>query len=1025
MQRNSSNYYSKSLLAMPWGMALAAALVVSSGDAALGQKCCQKKMVEKDSCDIAKQACTTSDFSLDSLQIGEARANTFTHSLQDRACLDVDPDGNLLVVWDSRRLELGSYGVAAQLFDPLGRRIGTEIHVNEYMPNAQHEPALAFDKSGQAWIAWESYNQDGDGSGIYLRRFGRDANGDFKAMSSESLVNTTTSSDQFDPSVTVNGKGNVIVTWSYRNADADNEIHTMARIYDSNGQPATDEFRVDNGINSFDRVSTGVGLDDGRFVLAWSRTDAQGDPAGIFMCIVNPDGSLVSNEMQINDSTDGSFHIEPAIDADASGRFVVTWLKTRKDIDGYDVLAQRFDTNGDAVGDTMRVSPDTDKWISGSSVAMAEDGRFTISYNIHSDMDVVNAPQPEPVHPSTLMAQVYDANGNQISEAFQVNQMNEGQHNQAASSNSRRAVWSGMNQIAFAWDGMVDGDKSGIGLTVLAPKTLNILAPAVVEPRMACEGLTPNDVRVPPIPTENWVPQDPEIGIASVGPDFGFLSWTTTEWQPPDPDLAVGPDHIITVVNMRMKIHDKVGNELSQEYLEDFWGALGANYFVFDPVAQYDALADRFVIAAAEHEGGDYYKSHLDIAVSKTSNPLDGWNKYRFSLSSIGAFVDFENLGIGTDAYYLSADYFAGGGNQIHIFEKAPMLVGGAVTMKHIQTDGGQVSLGSTTNYDANAVAQYFATSYSGSNTSLKLHAVQNATGTPTLKTYNLTVPYFSNPPYASQKGSSNQISTVDLRIKHGVHRNGTLWLSHTIGENNTARVRWYEIAMNGWPNSGSNPSLTQSGTFNYGTGQHSWFPDISVDSAGDAVIVSNRSSSNDYVYIARTVRKAGDATGTFRESVRLQESDGAHTGGRWGDYSGVDEDPADPGVFWNHHEYNSGTGTNWRTWVGRVDTDKSMVLTTSDLTRGVQATLTSTGATPNGVVYFAYSFGGSGSTYVPFLNATLDIKNPTSAGSDVADAAGTAVLNKVVPNNAPLKEIWIQAIENKNTSNVVSKFIN
>ena len=97
----------------------------------------------------------------------EVRANTYTRSTQHNASLDIAQDGRTLVAWASRRQEMGSYGIFAQLFDPLGRAIGTELHVNNYMPGGQIEPSVTFAADGTAWIAWCSYgHQDGQAAGV-------------------------------------------------------------------------------------------------------------------------------------------------------------------------------------------------------------------------------------------------------------------------------------------------------------------------------------------------------------------------------------------------------------------------------------------------------------------------------------------------------------------------------------------------------------------------------------------------------------------------------------------------------------------------------------------------------------------------------------------------------------------------------------------------------------------------------------------------------------------------------------------
>ncbi len=974
---------------------------------------------------FAVAAASADDTRLDlgRLAFHEAQANTFTHSAQDRACLAIDTKGNVLVVWDSRRQELYSYGVVGQYFDPLGRPIGSEMRINAHAPGMQHESAVVFDNQDRAWVTWESNDQDGDASGIYLRAFSA-KDGGFAPITDEIAVNTTTKGSQCDPSIAINSKGEICVAWC--SAEVDGRAVATARLFDSTGQPASEEMVIGASASGQDRLASVAALSDGRFVVAWDHVDGKGVPAGLVARTIAPHRESVLGVVQrLTPEHAGATHIEPALAVNGRDEIIVTWMHLGELAQGYDVVAQRFDADLQPLAGVQVVSAFTGAWQSGAAVTVAGNDDFMIAWNVDGDKQPLTPDLRVPT-PSTLMARSYDSTGNALGDATVVKQSEYGKHSLAAASNAQRIAASSLGTFAFAWDGRAGDDESGIGLLVAAPASLDLPAPPAVERLAAGHELTADDVRVPPIRTENWKPQERELFPALAGPDFGFQAFTTTEWQPPDPDLAVGPNHVVCVVNMRIMVLDKNGNQISEEYLEDFWGDLGANYFVFDPVAQYDHYSDRFVVAAAEHEGGNSSQSRMDIAVSKTSNPADGWHKYRFALNSIGSFVDFENLGIGKDAYFISADYFGGGGNNIHIFEKAPMLVGDPITMRWIRTVNDIISLGSTDDFDANSPAQYFASSFAAGSNRIRIYALRNPNTSPTLMQFDLTVPGFSNPPSAPQRGSSNRLATIDRRIKHGVYRDGSLYLTHATGENNIARVRWYQIAMNGWPTSGQNPTLTQSGNLDPGAGQYSWFGDIGVDADGDMVIVANRSSTADYPFVSRFVRKAGDPTGTFRAESRLVESTGAHTGGRWGDYAGVDEDPAEPGVFWSHHEYNEGTGTNWRTWVGRVDSDQALVLEAPTvLTRGSLESFTTRAAKPGATVYVVYSMQGLGSTYVPALDATLKLAQPRLAGSSIADAAGTATLSMMIPNNAPRVPVWIQTIENRNTSNVIAATIN
>lgn len=1000
-------------------------------------------------------------------QVTETQANTFTKSLQDNACLAADSAGNILVVWESRRQEVGTYGVVGQLFDQFGRRIGNEFRVNQYVHGVQHEPAVAFDtKNNIAWIVWESMDQDGDSAGIYMRRFMQSVDGSMLPLSDETLVNQTTKNAQLDPAVTVNSRGDALITWCERNNDNINTQRAMGRIYNNNtGKPFSDEFALNDFCDGQDRFVNAANLQvDNKFAVVWDRIDKSGNPEGIYLRFINNDGSFVSETKHIASAESAhNYPIEPVINSAAEinnnnnnnqqqqqkqlqDHIVITWMAINENGNGYDVMAQRFNDEGNAIGKQIIVSPFSGSWQSGAAVAVRANGSFIVSYNVFGKREQIKLDDEqneiETETPADIMAQVFDVNDLPQGVPVSINQTVEGKQTLGVASNANRLIWNAdNNSMACAWDGNIENDQQGIGLTVFTPADIpipdmpanyaaNTGVPAGNELAIADVRLnsTVTSITADPIMTEHWVPQERELLPASVGPDYGFIGFTTTEYQPPDPDIAVGPEHIVGVVNMRIAIFDKAGNELYNDYLENFWGELGADYWIFDPVAQYDHLAQRFVVVAGEHEANIKTKSRLDIAVSKTSNPMDGWHKYRFNLEAYGDYFDFENLGIGTDAYYVASDYFDGAGSRLHIMEKAPMLVGDPVSINFIQIEPTKsISMGPLDMIDDDAPAHYMISSFSGYRTLLKLYAVTEPFAVPpTIVTYNVPVAWFDLPPDATQKDSTRLLPTLDFRIKHGVYRHGSIWVAHTVGEEDTARTRWYEIDMKGWPASGDLPAVKQWGVIDLGVDQHNWFQDIGVDAEGDVAIACNRSSLQDYPFVSRFVHKVNDAPGTVRQEVRMMESNGAHTGTRWGDYGGIDEDPAEPGVFWNHHEYND-YGKNWRTWVGRFDTDQSMVLEIpAELVRGELAQFNLYGTAANGMTHLVYSIAGPGSTYVPALDVTLDIKKPKLGLSTIADANGYAEFRTVIPNSVPPGlSLWFQCAEFGNTSNLVEAVVN
>ena len=988
--------------------------------------------------------CASKAASADALagrRLVEVRANTYTDNRQERPSFDVNARGEVFVAWGSRRQERGNFGVFGQRFDALGRPLGTEMHLNAFMPGHQLHPAVAIDDARDVtWVAWESSGQDGHMGGIVARRFGTPSDAAvFGPLGGEFLVNAETFNHQATPALAVNARGEALIVWA--SASKDGRAIVLGRVFNADGSAKSGEFRLSAFEDGHERIPGVTALSDGRFAVAWARAAGEKSTSSVFARVFNANGQAVSDAICVADgAVAGDLdQIEPSIDSNGANRFAVTWLRANAR-QSYDVVARAFAADGTPLTNELIVADVADEgWRSGASVAVAPDGRLAVAYNVTGERDPAIESQVSPSRPkapAAVFARLFDASGAPVGERFQVNAFDADDQCLPVAANARRMAWTSLDQLAFAWQGKVDADeKSGVGLTLLVPNALDVAAPPAVERVPALVDLTRAEyfasagigadgqavetaAFVPPIFDPNKIPEEPEVGVAGVGPDFGFIGFADTGWMPPDPDLAVGPNHVVVAVNGGVKFYTKAGVQTFTDTLNGFFAEVGGNDFVFDPVNLWDIHSNRFIMAATEHDGsGDY----ICVAVSDDTDPNGTWHKYRFNVDSLGNFVDFPDLGVDDEAIYVTTDYFSSPvGNRIHIFPKAPMLVGDPVQLKSIKTSSDWRSLGAVKTYDVDAPAQYFASAWTGSSTRIAIDAVRNPLGTPTRDTINLTVPTFSDPPSAQQKGTSNRLDTIDTRIKNGVYRNGRLYFAHTIGQSNTARVRWYEIDPRGWPASGDTPVLVDSGTFDLGAGQHNWFGDISVDADGSVAIAMNQSSSADYPFISRAVRRAGDTSGTFRVPVRLQESPAGYNGSRWGDYSGIDEDPVEPGVFWSHHEYCA-AANSWRTWIGRFDVNRTIVLAAGPFVAGQPATMTASNCRPGETVAFFYTLRGEGSTFVPQLNVTLGLNRPQLVGTDAADSLGVASVTRNVPGNAPDgATVHVQAAETENLSNVV-----
>lgn len=925
----------------------------------------------------------------------EIQANTFTSNRQQDACVAADAEGNLLVSWGSRRQEQGTYGVFAQLLDPRGRPLTTEIHVNQYLPSEQAKPAVTFDAEGNGWILWHSVGQDGDGTGIFARRFGFTEQG-FEALGDEFQVNDINAGDQLDAVLAALPGGGVVATWS--GPEEDRRV-LYARRFNALGKAVGEEFRLSHDSSREERAPALTSTPKG--VLAvWGRFNDVLSPEGIGACHLSFDaeGQPQRDTFTVHRGED-AFTIEPSVDAAADGSFVVGWMSSQGGPD-YQAMVQRFDASHVTQGEAMAVEAGGNARRTGAQVAMAPDGRFVVAYNVLYPKQLSSAGH-RPTEPTSIFARRFAQDGSPLGEGFRLNKFDTGEQTMQAGINATNLLWTAQDQVLAAWHGKLPNDSRGVGVTMLVPEAFQPTAPAVIEPLAAAL-----DITEPMVHGANAKPEYDPLFVRgphvppppAAGGSGGFEAIVNTGWTPPDPDLAVGPNHIVTVANGEISFHTKAGVRTFVDEIAGsggFWGSVGAGGFVFDPVALYDPHTDRFVVAAADGAGSN---DSIVLAMSDDNDPNGTWHKYRFVISSTCGFYDFPNLGINDEAIFLAGDCFSGGGNRVFMWDKSLVMNGSPVTTKQLQTSGGTQSVGATKNYDTNSPG-YFATTYSSSSSKLLLKAITDPNGTPQLHQIEINVPGFAFPPDADQLGTSNKADTIDWRIKNGVVRNGSLWVAHNTGENNTARVRWHEIALNGWPTGGT-PSAVQTGTLNFGTGEHNWFGDINVTATGDAVIAFNRSSSSQYISVEFVSRKSSDPLGTMSLPKVLQNSTSPETGSRWGDYAGVEQDPNDPGTFWSHHEYRTG---GWRTWVGEFSVSQELSLATPLLIPGTNSSWTADNALSGESVHFLVSLN-AGTWAPPQLGGlVLDMGTPaTYVGSAVANASGTASLLVPVPSGAP-----------------------
>ena len=315
----------------------------------------------------------------------EFQVNAYTSNDQGFPDVCSDAGGNFVVVWSSTGAHFGPNvgqdgdlaGVFARRFASDGAPRGSEFQVNTYTSNIQAFPAMACVPSGAFVVVWNSYKQDGNGYGIFGQRY--DSMG--AASGTEFEVNSFTPFSQDYASITSDSAGNFVVVWASYTQDGDG-FGIFGRRYASTGEPLTTEFQVNTWFTASQSVPAIVGDDDGRFVIVWTSSDQDGDDGGVFGQRFDSLGLRAGTEFQVNSHTAGRQH-EAAISADGDGNFVVVWTSTDGDGSGSSIFGQRFDPGGAEVGLEFLVNTDASGSAYVPDVAVDPMGSFVVVWTTY------------------------------------------------------------------------------------------------------------------------------------------------------------------------------------------------------------------------------------------------------------------------------------------------------------------------------------------------------------------------------------------------------------------------------------------------------------------------------------------------------------------------------------------------------------------------------------------------------------------------------------------------------------------
>ncbi len=426
---------------------------------------------------------------------------------------------------------------------------------------------------------------------------------------------------------------------------------------------------------------------------------------------------------------------------------------------------------------------------------------------------------------------------------------------------------------------------------------------------------------------------------------------------PPDTMGAVGPAHLMTMLNTQVRIQTRSGTPVSTVSLATFWtGVSGLVGDPFDPHLVYDSLSGRWL--ATVFADGDFATSKVWFAISAGSNPTGTWAFYQFKADPAfpagTTWADFPWLGVNAAWIAITANMFTVAGSpafvgaKMWVIDKATALAGGTLTvtvfLPGFDGVGGfdGFALSPAVTFSAGEPTLYIVDSsgwVSGGTALLRLSritgtgpapswSVQPGSSFPNSGEFFVANNFDNTQVGAPQLGTGGLIDSGDTRMHATTFRNGRLWGVHTggrpVGAVNRTAVFWYQLNPAAMP-----APIVQSGVLDGGAGVHLIFPSITANAANDAFVGLSRTDATRFAEAVYTSRNAADTAGSMGPLTLLKAGEDSYVKDfgqgviRWGDFSATSVDPLDDTNFWTIQEYAAldvgptSDDDRWGTWWG------------------------------------------------------------------------------------------------------------
>jgi hypothetical protein len=417
--------------------------------------------------------------------------------------------------------------------------------------------------------------------------------------------------------------------------------------------------------------------------------------------------------------------------------------------------------------------------------------------------------------------------------------------------------------------------------------------------------------------------------------------------NPSDNSIAVGPEHVVEIVNSRMQVYDKQGKVLraaapTNSVFAGFGGRCEARNNG-DAVVRYDQLARRWLIGMPlfqKDPDATQPPYSMCYAVSQTGDPLGPYYRYEFKRK---LFPDYPRPAIWPDGYYVPSST---GDDVIQkhacVADRAKMLLGLPATEQCVVIDG--VNFLNNADIDGQELPPPGAPNIimAAGGTQLqknfeddgiyvwKFHVdwetPANTRVTGPVKIAVAPYHYLCNGQLTNcvpQPGTDRKLDAqgdklMQRLVYRRIGKRESIVALHSV---NTAAgaiadsggVRWYEFRLN----KQRDVVLYQQGTY-APDAFFRWMGSIGIDRKGNIGIGYSFGGTPNFPGQRFAARLSKDPPGqlTFHETVLVEGQASQNTTIRWEDYSTLAMDPDDC-TLWYVGDYLKKAATSYTTHIG------------------------------------------------------------------------------------------------------------